>query len=98
MRIPFGKYKDSEFEDLPLSYLSWMVDNVASQWAEKAKDELKRRENPRAGVTTKLPKQVFIEELAKVLQKMPDGFEGQEYFIKTTEVEWIFSVRRKNDN
>lgn len=57
MKIPFGKHKDSEIEDIPSSYLVWLEENTDSNsiWKENARQELNRRRElaSRSSVSTK---------------------------------------------
>lgn len=45
MRMPFGKYKGEELEDLPTSYLYWLCENVDGNAAliKEAENQLAMR-------------------------------------------------------
>lgn len=49
MKIGFGKYKGQELEDLPTSYLEWLVEEIQpmgprAKLVEEAINQLKMRE------------------------------------------------------
>ena len=46
MKLPFGKYKGQDIEDLPTSYLYWLAENLESNAAiqAEAENQLKLRE------------------------------------------------------
>lgn len=45
MRMPFGKYKGDEMDDLPTHYLRWLAENVSdSAVVKEAEDLLAMRE------------------------------------------------------
>lgn len=49
MKMPFGKYKDQELDDLPTSYLTWLlsstdIDRTNPPLAEEAQNQLDARE------------------------------------------------------
>ena len=45
MKMPFGKYKGQDMEDLPDSYLLWLAENIESGAVlEEAENQLKLRE------------------------------------------------------
>lgn len=46
MKMPFGKYKGEDFEDIPTAYLYWMAENLDShpKLQEEAANQLKLRD------------------------------------------------------
>ena len=72
MIILFGKYKGTEFSDLPTDYLHWIEGNCEMKYRLEAQEELLRRKNPGSGKTTKKAELPWLEELYVLLQKMPD--------------------------
>lgn len=46
MKMPFGRYKGEDMEDLPTSYLYWLAENLEShpQIQQEAENQLKLRE------------------------------------------------------
>lgn len=48
--IPFGKYQDTLLEDIPTSYLQWVLRKEAGSWCEGLHDDV-REELLRRGVT-----------------------------------------------
>lgn len=48
MKMPFGKYKGEEVEDLPIRYLIWLKENTELYGdLEKLVDELTNDDEPR---------------------------------------------------
>jgi Putative quorum-sensing-regulated virulence factor len=48
MRMPFGKYKGSRLEDVPLEYISWLIDQdfLRDPLRSAVEEEYDRRTNP----------------------------------------------------
>jgi uncharacterized protein (DUF3820 family) len=46
MKMPFGKHKGEDFEDLPTSYLQWIAENLEGKddLVEEAEYQLKLRD------------------------------------------------------
>lgn len=57
MRMPFGKHKGEQIEDLPDSYLRWMAENLQGDLAQEAETQLQLREG--RGVVRKSPQERF---------------------------------------
>jgi len=52
MKMPFGKHKGEDFEDLPTDYLQWLAENLDKEdLVEEAEYQLKLRD--REGVVRK---------------------------------------------
>ena len=73
--LEFGKYKGTAIEDIPISYIQWMVENCKGASEEMAKNEIKRRQGK--GITTKLSQQEWSEQMALLINKMPEGLKEQ---------------------
>lgn len=45
MKIPFGKYKGQQLEDVPTSYLYWLAENIEGNAAlvKEAEDQITMR-------------------------------------------------------
>jgi len=98
MKIPFGKYKGLELDEVPIDYLNWLSDQrLELELKNAVNKELQLRKNPTQGVTTKLPDVEFMNHLAALLEQMPDKFFGKEMFLKTiTGNNYIFKVEKKD--
>jgi hypothetical protein len=58
MKMPFGKHKGEDFEDLPTSYLQWLAENLEKEdLVREAEYQLQLRE--REGVVRKGPQEKF---------------------------------------
>jgi hypothetical protein len=58
MKMPFGKHKGEDFEDLPTSYLEWIASTLDKEdLVEEAEFQLKLRQ--REGVVRKGPQENF---------------------------------------
>lgn len=45
MKMPFGKYKDLEFEEVPIDYLKWLEEqNIEGSLRKEINYEIQRRE------------------------------------------------------
>src|SRR5580658_7678975 len=82
--LTFGKYKDQNIADVPTSYLQWLEENTKDVTQQMASDELKRRAGE--SVSSKLPRSEWMGELAKLIDKMPDGLLDQTIQWKNFEV------------
>lgn len=55
MKMPFGRYKGQDMEDLPTGYLLWLAENVSNTAVVvEAENQLKLREGE--GVARKEPR------------------------------------------
>lgn len=51
MKMPFGKYKGEELEDIPTDYIRWCLENMnlTASLAEEMENQIRMKEN-REGV------------------------------------------------
>lgn len=93
MKLPFGKYKDQEIEDVPLSYLKWCEEN--SVLLIPVREEIARRKkletNSTASIQLVMPRDVALEHLLVVLNKFPDQLFNREI---TLDKRFKFRVER----
>jgi Putative quorum-sensing-regulated virulence factor len=91
--IEFGKHKGNDIMNVPSDYLYWMEENCKGTSQQMAMDELKRRAGDHT-VSTKLPRDVWTTELAKLLDKVPDGLLNQTVNYKNFSI--TIKVRAEN--
>lgn len=85
-QITFGKYKGSDFSDLPKDYLIWLVGNGLDPLTiQQAEYELRARQQGSTG-TSKLPRQEWMVQFAALVEKMPDGLLSQIVTYKNLEI------------
>lgn len=82
--LEFGKHKGQDISDVPLSYVQWLEENSKGPTQLMAQNELKRRSGE--SVATKLPRDVWVSEFQKLVEKMPNGLLGQVVKYKNLEI------------
>lgn len=96
MKMPFGKYKNQDIEEVPTDYLIWLAEqNPSPVILAHLREELIQRENPGTGKTAKYAKSVFMEKLAELLTKTPDEFISGEWKLKTGFGTYIIRIRKE---
>ena len=74
--IEFGKYKGSDIQDVPSTYLEWLVENSKEGPTQQmCNNELRRRAGD--SVSTKLPRDVWTQKLAALIDVIPDNLLNQ---------------------
>lgn len=73
--LHFGKYKGQQIEDVPLSYVQWLAENGDQVIRDNANNEWKRRISQ--GITSKLSRLEWSEQMSLLINKMPDGLKDQ---------------------
>ena len=70
--IEFGKYKGSDIQDVPSTYLEWLVENSKEGPTQQmCNNELRRRQGD--SISTKLPRDVWAGKLAALIDVIPDN-------------------------
>jgi hypothetical protein len=89
--MEFGKHKGADIQDIPQSYLEWLAENSkGGPTQQMCNDELRRRAGH--SVSSKLPRDVWTGELAKLIDKIPDNLLNQTINYKN------FSITIKVNN
>ena len=74
--IEFGKYKGSDIQDVPSTYLEWLVENSKEGPTQQmCNNELRRRQGD--SVSTKLPRDVWTQKLTALIDVIPDNLLNQ---------------------
>ena len=98
MKMPFGKYKDHDIEDVNTGYLEWLLEqNIQEDLKYAIREETKQRldtTKTTKGKQIKLSKNVFMEELAKIIVKTPEEFLHQEYLLETIVGKFQIRIRK----
>lgn len=84
-QLTFGKWKGSDIQDVPTTYLEWLVENSKEGPTQQmCNDELRRRAGH--SVSSKLPRSEWMGQLAALVDKIPDGLLDQTVKWKNFEI------------
>ena len=74
--LEFGKHKGSDIQDVPSTYLEWLVENSKEGPTQQmCNNDLRRRQGD--SISTKLPRDVWAGKLAALIDVIPDNLINQ---------------------